>query len=408
MPINLKQLKGEALNQLVNQGLNDAGYNNIRANFDSNGLKSISGNFNNLLKKRQRAVPSNRERSSSANPMNEKVYAPIIFPQDLDDEHYMMFHVMDRRRPSRLDVITKRALKTVVLPIPSTLTDGKGVSYNTENLTALGGAVAGRLGGAEVAGGIVDALDLVRSMNQRKVNGQSFDATRDGKGAGGANIFGAAAVTTLASTLVSKVGSGMGGAILGGLTGVAAGQKIAAATGLAEGIAVNPHTAILFDNVNFREFQFNYKFIARSQEESDTIKEIINVFQYAMHPSAAGKFAGFSYEYPEEFEIEFADAIKDYMFNINRCVLKTFNVNYNGENMPVFFEGSGAPVSVEISLGFQETTLLSKESFNKVPFELPPENNKEGLNDQGLRQDLVDDGGSGDATDAWGGGTPPA
>jgi len=40
--------------------------------------------------------------------------------------------------------------------------------------------------------------------------------------------------------------------------------------------------------------------------------------------------------------------------------------------MPVFFEDTNAPVSIEISMNFQETELLSKESIAESPYEVPP------------------------------------
>jgi len=381
MPINLKQLKGQALNSLVNRGLEEVGgpIGNLRANFNQNGLQSISGNFNQLLKKHQRPGRNpNQTFRENSNPTGEKVYAPLIFPTDLDNEHYMMFHVMDRRRPSRANVVTKRAMKTVVLPVPSGLTDSRGVAYNTENLTAIGALGAGRMSmdnatlssAADMLSGLGD---LTGVTGDKKVDGKSFDnegfdqLSQNSQNVG--NQSGAAQAAGV-SAIVSKVAS-KGGGFLGALAGAASAGAALKGVGLAEGIAMNPHTAILFDNVNFRSFSFNYKFIARSQQESNMIKDIINTFQYAMLPSAGGKFAGFAYEYPEEFELEFADALKPYMFTFGRCVLQSFNVNYNGENMPVFFEQTNAPVSITIDMQFQETQLLSKESIQKAPFELP-------------------------------------
>jgi hypothetical protein len=48
------------------------------------------------------------------------------------------------------------------------------------------------------------------------------------------------------------------------------------------------------------------------------------------------------------------------------CVLKSFNVTYNGENTPLFFETTGAPVSIQIQLGFQETKILTKDNLDDL------------------------------------------
>ena len=116
--------------------------------------------------------------------------------------------------------------------------------------------------------------------------------------------------------------------------------------------------AVLFKGVDMREHSFNYKFIARNQQESIAIQKIINAYKYHMHPEyAAGSLA---FKYPDEFEISFADAIAGNLYKIGTCVLKTMTVNYNGEGIPLFFDQSGAPVSIEIQLAFQETKIITR------------------------------------------------
>ena len=44
--------------------------------------------------------------------------------------------------------------------------------------------------------------------------------------------------------------------------------------------------------------------------------------------------------------------------------MKNVNVNYNGESIPIFFEDTGAPVSVEISLTFQELEIQTKQTLD--------------------------------------------
>ena len=43
----------------------------------------------------------------------------------------------------------------------------------------------------------------------------------------------------------------------------------------------------MFRGINFREHSFTYKFVARDQSESDTIKNIIESFRFHMLPSNA-------------------------------------------------------------------------------------------------------------------------
>jgi|SaaInlStandDraft_4_1057021.scaffolds.fasta_scaffold30116_1 hypothetical protein len=338
----------------------------LKANFDSNGFKSLSGNFNNILKKRPRA-------GRGASPLRDlykknggKVYQPIIFPADLDNEHYMIFNVMDRKRPSKNDVLKKRALRSIVLPIPSTLTNQHGVSYNNENLQALGSLATGKTSLDNIAQGASDVGNLIANKvgNVHKmIMGTDANISADEK----KRLEGQSAGSAATGLATAAIASGGTLATLVGLGGLGGASQILSGVGQSEGIALNPHSAILFDNVNFREFGFSYKFIARNGKESETINDLIDVFKYYMHPStnwAGGAF----FEYPEEFDIEFSEKLAPYLFAIRRCVLRSMSVNYNGVNTPVFFEQTGAPVSIEIQLTFQETELLTKEKVTNPNF----------------------------------------
>ena len=62
----------------------------------------------------------------------DKTLAPIIYPLDLDDEHYMIYNVVERRRPSYKNEGTTRVLRSIVLPVPSNLQVEYGVGYQNE------------------------------------------------------------------------------------------------------------------------------------------------------------------------------------------------------------------------------------------------------------------------------------
>jgi len=111
---------------------------------DPSGRFSVNVNFNKLLQNRiigNRIVTQLRE---LYDPSNGRVYNPIIFPDDLDDEHYMLFNVMKRARPRAQDKLEKRLLRSIVLPIPSNLQVNYGTDYSSENLGLFGAAAAGR------------------------------------------------------------------------------------------------------------------------------------------------------------------------------------------------------------------------------------------------------------------------
>jgi hypothetical protein len=362
--INLKQLKSSSFNQLGKSAMDQvpglAGKMNL--NFNENGFQSISGNFNNILKKGQRKGRGNTKLGSLYEPNGGMFSAPIMFPPDLSDEHYMIFNVMDRKRPAKDDVLKTKAIRSVILPVPSSLTNEQGVSYSNENLGVVGKMAAGGMSAGDMLTTGGDILEEVGSglkgLAGAASNAVTGDKNTENQSSGGGGF---AAMTMLAA--VSALAKTKLGGAAGGLLAIGGGEQIMKGIGSARGIAKNPHTAVLFDNVNFRSFAFSYDFVARNADESAIINHLIQVFQYYMHPSSAEWGGGAFFSYPEEFQIEFSDHIKHTLFKINRCVLKSVNVNYNGSSIPIFFEDSGAPVHIKFTLSFQETELLTKEKL---------------------------------------------
>jgi hypothetical protein len=323
-----------------------AGRGAFGVNVGENGI-SISANFNELLKKK--AVGNLIKSPIKDLYQNDKIKDPIIFPADLDNEHYIMFKIMKQRRNSRTEPIEKGTFQNIVLPIPSNLTLQTGANYSDMSLGIFGTAAAGRIGASDINAAVSSLGDVIANkVNAATEAFKTFDTDAGVQGAG-----------VVAPGIAAAVGGKIAGP-LGGLLALGGTQEgVVAGIGVSEGLALNPHLAVVFQNVNFRSHQFTYKFIARNQEESDSIKRIINAFQYHMHPSyAPGSLA---FKYPDEFEIEFATAVSPYLYDIGTCVLKDVSVNYNGEGTPIFFEGSGAPVSIEIQLSFQETFIYTKE-----------------------------------------------
>jgi len=326
-----------------------AGKGGFSVSAGPNGI-SISTNFNELLKKKIKG-------NSVSSPIKElynnpNVKNPIIFPTDLDNDHYIMFKVMKDRRRNRNDVKETRTLQNIVLPIPSNLQLNSSAGYSDTRLGIFGGMAAGKINAEDLSNATTSLVDgVVSKMAQATEAYKNSDADAATRVAG---LLGPAAVAGAAA----KIGGGVAGLLaLGGTAG-----DVGAAVQVSEGIALNPHLATVFEGVGFRAHQFQYKFIARNLEESDTIRKMINTFQYYMHPEyAAGSLA---FSYPEEFQIEFADTVRPYLYDIGTCVLKDFNVNYNGEGIPLFFDSTGAPVSIEINMTFQETFIVTKNTLD--------------------------------------------
>lgn len=327
-----------------------AGQGGFSVSAGPNGV-SISTNFNELLRKK---VTGNRVTSPVKDLFeNGNIKESIIYPPDLDNEHYMMFKVMVERRKNRTDPKETKTYQNIVLPIPSNLTVNFSAGYADKELGIFGGMASGRINAGQINDATTSIVDGIKSKIA-----SATEAFKTGDTDAATQAAGIAA-PAVAGAAAAKVGGAVGGLLAIGGTG----GSVIDGISVSEGLALNPHLAVVFQGVGFRTHQFSYKFIARNLEESNRIRKLINTFQYYMHPEYIA--GGLAFQYPEEFQIEFADAIKPYLYDIGTCVLKDFTVNYNGEGTPLFFETTGAPVSIEINMTFQETFIVTKNTLTE-------------------------------------------
>ncbi len=328
----------------------------------SAGPNGISGSLN-FRELKNRVVNRNVTRGPLAKlyrPQGGKINHPIIYPMDLDDEHYMIYNVVERRRPSQKNEGTTRIIRSIVLPVPSNLGVEYAAGYSNESLGALGAMAQGSIGGTELKGALGDAGEAISNSFVAAKNAFKND-TSDA-------VTKAAAIGAAGAAVTGAIG---GAGLLGGA--LAAGGLGGVATGFVqnEGLAINPHMAVVFQGVDFRTHQFQYKFIAKNQVESDRLKLLINVMKKHMLPEYAfgTERAGLAFKYPDEFTIEFADKIKPYLYDIGTSVMTGLSVNYNGEGVPTFYETTGAPVSIDITMSFQETRILTRNGFDEIEYE---------------------------------------
>lgn len=137
---------------------------------------------------------------------------------------------------------------------------------------------------------------------------------------------------------------------------------VKAMASIGTGTAMNPFREQVFKSVSPRTFDFNYKFVPRSANESENMWRIIQAFKFHMHPelSAGGLF----YIYPSEFNIVyyFNDRPNPTLFNISTCVLQNMSVDYGGAQFGSFRDGYATEVNIK--LRFVELETLTKERIN--------------------------------------------
>jgi len=262
----------------------------------------------------------------------------LAFPSNLE-KHFILFKVKKRERQTKLLTPGTKIKKVISLPIPANLSTGYNAKYANMPIGPMGKIAQQTIASAQSEGGALGSIaDLL------------------GTDAGQDSLKGA--VKNIGATLAQEQLSGIVGGAIGGLPGLVAGAAADQATQGAlqvTGVARNPHLAVLFEGVDMRTHQFQYKFIPRNAGESDTLREIIKQFKLAMAPEFIE--SGHFFNYPDEFDIRIGNP--DYLFKIGTSVLIDFQLNYTAQDGSLFHV-NGAPVAVSLSMTFQELDIITK------------------------------------------------
>ena len=234
----------------------------------------------------------------------------------------------------------------IALYIPN---DALQTSYKSEYSAAALGQIGGR------------ALEAL----QKGASGRSGPSVEGIKG-----IVGAQAKSLMSEGIDTAI---LSSGALGGETGKTILQQ-------ARGAVVNPYIVAAYKGPSdMREHKFTFKFNPKDSSESRACVSIINAFKAAMLPSHSGgnnktSPAGL-FSYPDEFVITYyinGQALPtgptNPMFNIGRSVCTSCEMDYNTEGVPLFFEGTQYPVSMQMGLSFMELEIMHRQKVTKAGF----------------------------------------
>ena len=238
------------------------------------------------------------------------------FPKDLGVHQFMMiFHKYEYQAEAA------SVAESIVLPMPQSLTDTYGMEYGAEDVGTLVAA------GASVAADIIDSFQKAgteagaQKEANRKANMNAKDLAPDMAELGVAGI----------RTTVGKVF-----------------PPVEQAAALATGTIVNPHTALLFNKVNLKEFEFAWKLYPQDAEESNMLKNILRILKMRSHPTFMSKQNNYMMDYPHEVDLYYLGD-GDAMHRFKRAAITGLSMNYSPEGSPAFFAGTGNPVFTELN-----------------------------------------------------------
>lgn len=130
--------------------------------------------------------------------------------------------------------------------------------------------------------------------------------------------------------------------------------------GTFSGQAVNPFQFMMFKRPNFKEHTLQWTLAPNTEEESETVKRIINTCKRAALPS--GGRTDLMMRYPNICNVTFTP--DNYLFKVKPCAIIAVQVDYTGAGMPSFFK-NGAPTIVNLSLRLKEIELWSKDNYQE-------------------------------------------
>jgi hypothetical protein len=136
------------------------------------------------------------------------------------------------------------------------------------------------------------------------------------------------------------------------------------------GTSTNQKFALHFDGVNLKMHNFNWSLSPESEQDSDTIRNIINLIKrnilptYVDAPGGVDVLSRTLFNYPSVIDIFFVGMLnpsETYFVKYKSCLAQTFNVDY-APNQLAIMKG-GRPAAVNIQLQVIETDIHTAEDY---------------------------------------------
>ena len=253
----------------------------------------------------------------------------------------------------------KESKGTILLPIPSNISDTNSVSYESSSLNSIAGAAVG---------GLMDAMGTGRDY-----------INEDGK------VQLVKGLTSTFNTLQSAASSvnqavGDGERVKGFITRFLASKAVGLANvnitpnqilARSTGEIMNPNMELLFNGPGLRSFRFQFKLTPRGKKEAAEVLSIIRTFKEHMAPKVSN--AGTFLKTPDVFELRYRKGTDPHPFlhKFKQCFLKEVNVNYTGEGTYATYD-DGTPVSMIMDLSFQEIEPIYDTDYQGYTGDGPP------------------------------------
>ena len=157
--------------------------------------------------------------------------------------------------------------------------------------------------------------------------------------------LGVSAAAWIGGIVADKAG---GGNVAGTIFGASVADAIKGEAEILRGKTLNPNEYLRFKSTPLRNFNFEFKFLPDTPDESDECRDIIKSFRSNMH---AHKESDITIQVPSTCIVSF-HGIKD-MIQLPPLVVTTCTTSYS-PTVQARFKGTKQPVEMNVSLGLQE------------------------------------------------------
>ena len=263
----------------------------------------------------------------------------------------------------------KEPIATTVLPIPSGIQDNNAISWGDDSMNNMTAAVGANINRSPLTAAVGQAALTTgtQALSALGVNLPTQTITQILTIASAAGID-PGNISALMNNQQTK-------AAITSLLAKNAGFEIPAETILARGFGIVPNSnmELLFQGPTLRSFGFNWRMSPRSKEEARNVKRIIRMFKQGSAPrklnsqsgaGAASLFLGT----PNVFKLSYKTGNKE-ISGLNKfkiCALVNMSVVYAPDGQWAAY-AEGQPVSVQMSLNFQEIEPVYESDYqNKI------------------------------------------
>ena len=127
------------------------------------------------------------------------------------------------------------------------------------------------------------------------------------------------------------------------------------------GYVFNPQKQMLFQGIEFRQFNMSFTFTPYSSKEAQDVKEIIKLFRKWSAPQKTQAAGGMFFNPPAVFQVDFKfnNSQNLNIPKLKDCVIESVEVNYSPNGI-WSAHSDGAPVQTTVTLSLKEMDLVDR------------------------------------------------